>query len=69
MLPEFILSLKTAVRFCHTKFSVNSFIYDTLLRNVPVGHINNQCDVCILLSLFWMDRKLFNVTTQTVVIA
>lgn len=63
MQPEFILSLKTAVRVCHTKFSVNSFIYDTLLRKVPAGHINNKCNVCTLLSFFWMDRKLFNDTT------
>jgi hypothetical protein len=67
MQPEFILSLKTEVRVCHAKFSVNWLIYDTLLRNVPAGHIKNQCDVCTLLSLFWMDRKLFNDTTQTVV--
>lgn len=69
MQPEFILSLETAVRVCHTKFSINSFIFDTLLSNVPAGHINNQCDVCTVLTLFWMDRKSFNDTTQTVVVA
>jgi hypothetical protein len=69
MQPEFIFSLIAAVRVCHTKFSVNSFIYDTLFRNVPAELINNQCDVCKLLSLFWMDCNLFNDTTQTVVVA